>query len=190
MFVGVALAVLLAIFANVDGDWGRSPDAARPDLRYHTRHSHPALAGPVVGHDTSFAGPDRRLLCHLARRHQPEIRTEGASTRRSSWWDRTWACGVGGMVRDVLLPAALPYAISGARIGWASCWRAVVAAGLVLCVAGENPGFFTDGAGGLLESPELLAGLLNLALVGTLVEAAFGLLERYTIIRWGMKTRA
>jgi ABC-type nitrate/sulfonate/bicarbonate transport system permease component len=37
--------------------------------------------------------------------------------------------------------------------------------------------------------PELLAGLLNLALIGILVEAAFGLLERHTVVRWGMKTR-
>ena len=84
-------------------------------------------------------------------------------------------------------PRGLPHAISGARTGWALCWRTVVAAGLVLGVAGENPGFFTDEAGGLLEAPELLAGVLNLAAVGILVEAAFGLLERRTIIRWGMK---
>ena len=94
------------------------------------------------------------------------------------------------MARHVLLPSVLPHAISGARTGWAYGWRAVVAAGLVLCIAGEYPGFFTDGAGGLLEAPELLAGLLSLALVGILVEAAFGLLERHTVVRWGMKSKA
>ena len=94
------------------------------------------------------------------------------------------------MIRDVFLPSALPHAISGARTGWTLCWRAVVAAGLVACVLGGDPGFFTDGAGWLLGIPELFAGLLNLALVGILVEAAFGLLERHTVVRWGMKTRA
>lgn len=93
------------------------------------------------------------------------------------------------MVRDVLLPAALPYAISGARIGWAFCWRAVVSAGLVVCVVGEIPGFFTDGAGGLLGMPELIAGLLNVALIGILVEVVFGMVERHTVVRWGMNTK-
>ena len=93
------------------------------------------------------------------------------------------------MVRDVLLPSALPHAISGARIGWAFCWRAVVAAGLVVCVVGGTPGFFTDGAGGLLGMPELFAGLLNVALIGILAEAAFVLLERHTVVRWGMYTK-
>ena len=94
------------------------------------------------------------------------------------------------MARHVLLPSVLPHAISGARTGWAYGWRAIVAAGLVLSVADEKPGFFTDGAGGLLEAPELLAGLLSLALVGILVEAAFGLLERHTVVRWGMNAKA
>ena len=87
------------------------------------------------------------------------------------------------MVRELLCPAALPYAISGARIGLAFCWRAVV------CVVGETPGFFTDSAGGLLGMPELFAGLLNVALIGILVEAIFGLLERHTVVRCGMNTK-
>lgn len=94
-----------------------------------------------------------------------------------------------GMIRDVMLPAALPHAISGTRTGWASCWRSVVAASLVFGVMGA-PGFFTNEAGGLLDAPELFATLLNLALIGILAEAAFGLLERRTIIRWGTKPRA
>jgi NitT/TauT family transport system permease protein len=94
-----------------------------------------------------------------------------------------------GIAREVLLPSALPRAISGARTGWTLCWRAVVAAGLVSCILGGTPGFFTDGAGWLLGMPELFAGLLNLALIGILVEAAFVLLERHTVVRWGMKTK-
>jgi NitT/TauT family transport system permease protein len=94
------------------------------------------------------------------------------------------------MVRNVLLPAAFPYTISGARVGWAFCWRAVVSAGLVVCVVGETPGFFTDSAGELLGMPELFAGLLNVAFIGILVEAVFGLLERHTVVRWGMNTKA
>jgi NitT/TauT family transport system permease protein len=38
--------------------------------------------------------------------------------------------------------------------------------------------------------PKLFAGLLNVALIGILVEAVFGLLERHTVVRWGMNTKA
>jgi ABC-type nitrate/sulfonate/bicarbonate transport system permease component len=36
--------------------------------------------------------------------------------------------------------------------------------------------------------PDLLAGLLTVALFGILAEAAFGLLERRTVVCWGMKS--
>ena len=189
MFVGVAPAVLLAILAN----WTAIGDDLLT-LLARILDAIPAIAilpllvlwlgatptSLVLVAAYAVAWPVAINLRSGLKSVDPTIVMVGQNLGLRGW----------ELVRDVLLPSVLPHAISGARIGWASCWRAVVAAGLVLCVAGENPGFFTDGAGGLLESPELLAGLLNLALVGTLVEAAFGLLERYTIIRWGMKTRA
>jgi len=92
-----------------------------------------------------------------------------------------------GMLSEVLLPAALPHTISGLRAGWAAGWRTVIAAGLVFGLAGKGSGFFTDAAGDFLPVPELFAGLLTVALAGILVEAAFQLLERTTVVRWGMK---
>jgi NitT/TauT family transport system permease protein len=92
-----------------------------------------------------------------------------------------------GMFSAVILPAALPHAISGLRTGWASGWRTVIAAGLVFGVAGAGPTFFTNGAGDFLPAPELLAGGLTIAFAGILVEATFLLLERGTVVRWGMK---
>lgn len=92
-----------------------------------------------------------------------------------------------GMFSAVLLPAALPHAISGLRSGWASGWRTVIAAGLVFGVAGGGSTFFTNDAGILLPAAELLAGLLTIAFAGILVEATFRLLERRTVVRWGMK---
>jgi hypothetical protein len=47
--------------------------------------------------------------------------------------------------------------------------------------------FFTDDAGDFLPAPELLAGLPTVAFAGILVEATFRLLERGTVVRWGMK---
>jgi NitT/TauT family transport system permease protein len=92
-----------------------------------------------------------------------------------------------GMFSAVLLPAALPQTISGLRAGWASGWRTVIAAGLVFGVSGGGPTFFTNDAGDFLPAPELLAGLFTIAFAGILVEATFRLLERGTVVRWGMK---
>jgi NitT/TauT family transport system permease protein len=81
----------------------------------------------------------------------------------------------------------LPHAISGLRAGGASGWRTVIAAGLVSGVAGGGPTFFTNDAGDFLQAPELLAGLITIGFAGILVEATFKLLERRTLVRWGMK---
>ncbi len=91
------------------------------------------------------------------------------------------------MLSEVLLPAALPHAIYGLRTGWAYGWRTVIAAWLVFGVAGEGSGFFTNDAGDFLPVPDLFASLLTVAFAGILAEAAFGLLERRTVVRWGMK---
>jgi NitT/TauT family transport system permease protein len=100
--------------------------------------------------------------------------------------------GLGGwrMVRDVLMPAALPHTISGLRTGWAFGWRTIVAAELIFGVAGKGGGlgYFINDARYFLRIPEVFAGILTIALIGILVEAVFNSLERRTVIRWGMKS--
>ncbi len=189
MFVGMALAVPLAIFANrtkVGDDLlallvltldAIPAVAILPLLLLWSGATLPSL---VLVAAYAVAWPVATNLRSGLNSVEPTIILVGQNLGLRGW----------GIVRYVLLPSALPHVLSGARTGWACGWRAIVAAGLVLSVTGENPGFFTDGAGGLLETPELLAALLNLALVGILVEAGFSLLERFTIIRWGTKTRA
>jgi hypothetical protein len=63
----------------------------------------------------------------------------------------------------------------------------IIAAGVVFGVSGGGPTFFTNDAGDFLPAPELLAGLLTIAFAGILVEATFRLLERGTVVRWGMR---
>lgn len=94
------------------------------------------------------------------------------------------------MVRDVLLPSALPHTISGLRTGWAFGWRTIVAAELIFGVAGKGGGlgYFMNDARYFLRIPEVFAGILTIALIGILVEALFNSLERRTVIRWGMKS--
>lgn len=94
------------------------------------------------------------------------------------------------LVRDVLMPAALPHTISGLKTGWAFGWRTIIAAELVFGVAGGSGGlgFFINDARYFLRTPEIFAGLVTIALIGIALDLAFTFLERRTVIKWGMKT--
>ncbi|MES1247188.1 MAG: ABC transporter permease [Actinomycetota bacterium] len=92
------------------------------------------------------------------------------------------------LVTDVLLPAALPSAIGGVRAAWAFGWRTVIAAELVFGVAGSRGGLgnYINNARLYLLTPQVFAGLVTIALLGIAFELVFALLERRTIVRWGM----
>lgn len=94
------------------------------------------------------------------------------------------------MVVDILLPAALPSIISGLKAAWAFGWRTVVAAELVFGVAGSSGGlgWYINNARYFLQTANIFAGLVVISVLGIAVEALFALLERQTVIRWGMKT--
>ena len=94
------------------------------------------------------------------------------------------------LITDVLIPAALPYAISGLKTAWAFGWRTIIAAELVFGVAGADGGLGTyiNNAKLFLQIPQVFAGLVTIAILGVAFETLFGLLERRTIVRWGMKT--
>jgi NitT/TauT family transport system permease protein len=94
------------------------------------------------------------------------------------------------MVRDVLAPAALPHTITGLKTGWAFGWRTIIAAELVFGVAGGGGGlgFFINDARFFLRIPEVFAGLVTIALIGIALESVFNLVERRTVIKWGMKS--
>jgi NitT/TauT family transport system permease protein len=94
------------------------------------------------------------------------------------------------LITDVLAPAALPYAISGLKTAWAFGWRTIIAAELVFGVAGADGGLGTyiNSDKLFLNIPEVFAGLVTIAILGLVFETLFGLLERRTIVRWGMKS--
>jgi NitT/TauT family transport system permease protein len=96
------------------------------------------------------------------------------------------------LVKDVLLPAALPHTIAGLKTGWAFGWRTIIAAELVFGVAGGNGGLgnYINDARYFLRIPEVFAGLVSIALIGIALEYVFTLVERRTVVRWGMKTAA
>jgi len=94
------------------------------------------------------------------------------------------------LITDVLAPAALPYAITGLKTAWAFGWRTIIAAELIFGVAGADGGLGTyiNNAKLFLEIPQVFAGLVTIAILGMAFEVLFGVLERRTIVRWGMKT--
>ena len=94
------------------------------------------------------------------------------------------------LVKDVLAPAALPQAISGLKTAWAFGWRTIIAAELVFGVAGAEAGLgsFINNARLYLLTPQVFAGLVMIAILGVVFESFFNLLERRTVVRWGMKT--
>jgi len=94
------------------------------------------------------------------------------------------------IITDVLAPAALPYAVAGLKTAWAFGWRTIIAAELVFGVAGAKGGlgnYINDARLNLLP-PKMFAALLMIAVLGVVFETLFGLLERRTVVRWGMKT--
>jgi NitT/TauT family transport system permease protein len=93
------------------------------------------------------------------------------------------------LVRDVLMPAALPHTISGLKTGWAFGWRTIIAAELVFGVAGGKGGlgYFINDARFFLRTPDIFAGLVTIAIIGIALDLLFGVLERRTVIKWGMK---
>lgn len=93
------------------------------------------------------------------------------------------------LVKDVLMPAALPHMISGLKTGWAFGWRTIIAAELVFGVAGSGGGlgFFISDARYFLRIPDMFAGLVTISLIGIAFDMLFNQIERRTVIRWGMK---
>jgi NitT/TauT family transport system permease protein len=93
------------------------------------------------------------------------------------------------LVIGVLLPAALPSIITGLKASWAFGWRTVVAAELVFGVAGSagGLGWYINNARYFLQTSNIFAGLVVISVLGILVESMFGLVERHTVVKWGMK---
>jgi NitT/TauT family transport system permease protein len=90
----------------------------------------------------------------------------------------------------LLLPAALPSVVTGLKTGWAVAWRTLIAAELVFGVSSGSGGlgWFIYEKKNQLEIPTVFAGLLTVILIGVAVEyLVFGLFERRTLQRWGMK---
>jgi len=86
----------------------------------------------------------------------------------------------------VILPGALPYILTGWRLGLAQAWRILVAVEMLAAVP-WGLGWLIFGARELLNTDVMLAGIAVIALIGIALEKlVFQKIEDYTVVRWGM----
>ncbi len=92
------------------------------------------------------------------------------------------------LFRHVVLPGALPYIVTGLRLGLAQAWRILVAVEMLAAVP-WGLGWLIFGAQEFLNTDVMLAGITVIALIGLALEKfVFAPLENFTVVRWGMMT--
>ena len=88
----------------------------------------------------------------------------------------------------MIVPAALPYILTGLRLGLAQAWRILVAVEMLMAVD-RGLGWMIFGARQFLATDVMLSGIIIIGVVGFVLEkVVFERLERYTVVRWGMLT--
>lgn len=86
----------------------------------------------------------------------------------------------------VVFPGALPYILTGLRLGLARAWRVLVAVEMLTSVR-LGLGWLIFGAREFLNTDVMMAGIAVIGLVGFLLEKlVFQKLEELTLVRWGM----
>ena len=92
------------------------------------------------------------------------------------------------LFRHVILPGALPYILTGLRLGLAQAWRILVGVEMLAAVP-WGLGWMIFGAREFLNMDVMLAGVAVIAIIGLALEKlVFQRLERFTVVRWGMMT--
>jgi NitT/TauT family transport system permease protein len=92
------------------------------------------------------------------------------------------------LFRKVILPGALPYILTGLRLGLAQAWRILVGVEMLAAVP-WGLGWMIFGAREFLNTDVMLAGIVVIGAIGLALEKlVFRPLEQYTLVRWGMMT--
>jgi NitT/TauT family transport system permease protein len=87
----------------------------------------------------------------------------------------------------VILPAALPSFVGGLKQGWAFAWRSLMAGEIIVIVShspsiGQQIQFARD----LADAEQLLAIMIVIFIIGVVIDAWFGVLDREIRRRWGL----
>ncbi len=92
------------------------------------------------------------------------------------------------LFRHVILPGALPYILTGLRLGLAQAWRILVGVEMLAAVP-WGLGWLIFGAREFLNTDVMLAGIAVIATIGLALEKlVFQRIEDFTVVRWGMVT--
>jgi NitT/TauT family transport system permease protein len=90
------------------------------------------------------------------------------------------------LLHHVILPGALPYILTGLRLGLAQAWRILVGIEMLAAVP-WGLGWMIFGAREFLNTDVMLAGVAVIGAIGLALEKlVFEKLEHYTVMRWGM----
>jgi NitT/TauT family transport system permease protein len=112
----------------------------------------------------------------------------GVKAVKEIWLRSAMAMGADDkrVFRHVILPGALPYILTGLRLGLAQAWRILVAVEMLAAVP-WGLGWLIFGAREFLNTDAMMAGILVIALIGIGLEKyVFQKIENYTVVRWGM----
>src|ERR1700684_1827266 len=114
----------------------------------------------------------------------------GVKAVKDIWLRAAQAMGADNrrLFRHVVVPGALPYILTGLRLGLAQAWRILVGIEMLAAVS-WGLGWLIFGAQEFLNTDVMLAGIVVIALIGlTLEKLVFERLEEFTVVRWGMLT--
>lgn len=88
----------------------------------------------------------------------------------------------------VLVFSVMPSFLSGLRVGWGRAWRALISAEMVFGMIGSLGGLgyyiYTNRA--YANTTNVFVGVITIVIIGICVEQLFRLIEKNTIIKWGM----
>jgi ABC-type nitrate/sulfonate/bicarbonate transport system permease component len=115
----------------------------------------------------------------------------GVKAVKEIWLRSAQAMGADNrrLFRHVILPGALPYILTGLRLGLAQAWRILVAVEMLAAVP-WGLGWMIFGAREFLNTDVMLSGIVVIAVIGLALEKlVFQKLEDYTVVRWGMLTQ-
>jgi NitT/TauT family transport system permease protein len=114
----------------------------------------------------------------------------GVKAVKEIWVRAAQAMGAGdrALFRFVILPGALPYILTGLRLGLAQAWRILVGVEMLAAVQ-WGLGWLIFGAREFLATDVMLSGIIVIALIGLALEKlVFQRVEEFTLVRWGMLT--